>query len=124
MLGQAFANIGLAFSAAFGGPFHAARVIDQLPIEYDDGGSIIGGGGPVYRDCSVQIDMATVAMRQDAGFVEGSTRFIVLAETLTGSLGTDAEVEVLAGPHAGLWTVSSIERDPVAAGWVGTGRRG
>ncbi|MFT4056181.1 MAG: hypothetical protein QM681_16880 [Novosphingobium sp.] len=123
MLDQAFADIGLAFSAAFGGPYHAARVIDQVAPVYDDGGSITTPGGVEYRPCSVQIDVATTAMRQDAGFVEGSVRFIVLAATLTGSLGTDAEVEVLAGPFAGTWSVSSLERDPVAAGWVGVGRR-
>ncbi|MYL97064.1 hypothetical protein GR702_04660 [Novosphingobium sp. FGD1] len=50
-------------------------------------------------------------------------RFVVLAATFTGPLGTDAEVEVLAGPFAGMWSVSSLERDPVAAGWVGVGRR-
>ena len=123
MLDQVFADIGLAFSQAFGGPFHAARVIDQVAPVYDDGGSIITPGGVAHRDCSVQIDVATTAMRAAEGFVDTDVRFIVLAATLTGPLGTDAEVEVLAGPFAGMWSVSSLERDPVAAGWVGVGRR-
>lgn len=123
MLDQVFADIGLAFSQAFGGPFHAARVIDQTDPVYDDGGSIIVPGGVAYRPCSVQIDVATTAMRGAEGFVDTDVRFIVLSATLTGPLGTDAEVEVLAGPFAGTWSVSSLERDPVAAGWVGVGRR-
>lgn len=122
-LAAAFADIALGFSDVFGGPFHSARVVDQLPIEYDDGGSIIGGGGPVYRPCSVQIDVATTDMRQADGFVQTDVRFIVLSASLTGALGTDAQIEVLEGPFAGLWTVSGLELDPVAVGWVGTGRR-
>ncbi|MET0364724.1 MAG: hypothetical protein ABW169_08715 [Sphingobium sp.] len=123
-LADTFADIGLAFSSAFGGPFHDARVIDQTAPVYDDGGSIIEPGGPVYCPCSVQIDVATTDMRQAGGFVQTAVRFIVLAATLDGVLGTDAEVEVLAGPFDGLWSVSRLERDPVAAGWVGIGRRG
>lgn len=124
MLDQAIADIGLAFSAAFGGPFHAARVVDQVAPVYDDGGSIITPGGVDYRACNVQIDVATTAMRAAEGFVDTDARFIVLSATLTGPLGTDAEVEVLGGPFAGMWSVSSLERDPVAAGYVGVGRRG
>lgn len=124
MLDQAFADIGLAFSAAFGGPYHDARTIEQTAPVYDDGGSIITPGGVEYRTCSVQIDMATQAMRDSPNFVQTDVRFIVLSATLAGTLGTDAMIEVLAGPHAGLWSVSSLERDPVAAGWVGTGRQG
>lgn len=124
MLDQAFADIGLAFSSVFGGPFHDARVIDQTAPVYDDGGSIIDPGGVAYRPCSVQIDVATTDMRQADGFVQTDVRFVVLAATLDGTLGTDAEIEVLAGPFVGLRSVSRLERDPVAAGWVGTGRRG
>ena len=124
MLDQVFADIGLAFSAAFGGPFHDARVVDQIAPEYDDGGSIIVEGSVAYRPCQCQIDIATQAMREVAGFVEGSVRFIILSATLEGIISTDAEVEVLAGPFAGQWSVQRIECDPVAAGYVGVGRRG
>lgn len=123
MLDQAFADIGLAFSQAFGGPFHPARTIEQTDPVYDDGGTIIEPGGVEHRECNVQIDVATQAMRQTEGFVDTDVRFIVLAATLAGSLGTDARIEVLEGPFAGIWSVSSLERDPVAAGWVGTGRK-
>ncbi len=124
MLDQAIADIGLAFSSAFGGPFHTARVVDQVAPVYDDGGSIITPGGVEYRACSVQIDVATTAMRATEAFVDTDVRFIVLSATLAGPLSTDAEVEVLAGPFTGMWSVSSLERDPVAAGYVGVGRRG
>lgn len=123
-LAAAFADIGLAFSQTFGGPFHAARVIDQAGAVYDDGGSIVTPGGPVYRPCSVQIDGATQRMREAAGYVDTDVSLIVLADTLAGTLGTEARVEVLAGPHAGVWSVELIELDTMALGWVGRGRRG
>lgn len=57
MLDQAFADIGLAFSQAFGGIFWPAQIITQGEIEYDDGGSIIPGTGePTKRPCQAQVD--------------------------------------------------------------------
>ena len=123
-LAAAFGDIGLAFSAVLGGPFHAARTIEQVGPVFDDGGSIITPGGVLNRPCQCQIDSATDAMRAAPGFVETDVRFIVLAATLDGTLGTDARIEVLEGPFAGVWMVSSIEVDPIAAGFVGRGRRG
>lgn len=123
-LAAAFGEIGLAFSAVLGGPFHPARIIEITETEYDDGGSIISAGGVAYRACQCQIDSATEAMRQQGGFVDGDLRFIILSATLDGSLGTDARIEVLEGPFTGIWSVEAIERDPVAARWVGRGRRG
>lgn len=123
-LAAAFADIGLAFSAQFGGPYHRAQTIEHTPAEYDRGGTIITPGQPFYRPCMVQIDAATDAMRRAPSFVEKDVRFIVLSATLEGALGTDARIEVLEGPFAGVWSVSSLERDPAAVGWVGTGRRG
>lgn len=123
-LAPAFTDIGLAFSGVFGGPYQAARTIEQVDPVYDDGGSIITPGGVAHRACQVQVDVATQAMRTAPGYVDTDARFIVLSATLSGSLNTEARIEVLAGPHAGIWSVSGLERDPVAAGWVGTGRRG
>lgn len=123
-LAAAFADIGMAFSAAFGGPYHRAQTIEQTAAAYDQGGSIITPGRVVHRTCMVQVDSATDAMRRAEGFVDTDVRFIVLAATLEGALGTDARIQVLEGPHAGVWSVSSLERDSVAAGWVGVGRRG
>lgn len=121
---DAFASIALAVSAQMGGPFASARILDPGTPVMDDGGSIVEPGTPVSRTCSVQIDVATDSMRADAGFVQGDARFMILAGTLSGSVGTDARVEVLDGTHAGLWMVSSLERDPAGIGWVGRGRRG
>lgn len=123
-LAAAFADIGLGFSAAFGGPYHPARTIEQVDPVHDDGGSIITPGGVAHRDCQVQVDVATDAMRAAPGFVEKDVRFIILSATLEGALDTDARVEVLSGPFAGVWSIEAIERDPVAAGWVGRARRG
>lgn len=120
---NAFTEIGQAFSAVFSGPFHDARVVEQAPLIYDDGGDIIGGGGARYRDCKAQIDAATQRMRESGGYVDTDVSFIILAGTLDGPLGTEAEIEITAGPHAGLWSVSLIERDPIGAGWIGRGRR-
>jgi len=123
-LADAFADIGLAFSTAFGGPFHDARTIEQVDPVYDDGGSIVTPGGVAHRGCSVQIDSAIQRIREAEGYVDTDVTLIVLASTLAGGLNTEARIEVLAGPHAGVWMVSLIERDTVAAGWVGRGRRG
>jgi len=123
-LADAFGEIGLAFSQTFDGPFFSARTIEQVDPVYDAGGSIVTPGGVGYRTCQVQIDSATQAMREAEGFVDTMMRFIVLASTLDGSLNTEARIEVLDGPHIGVWSVELIDRDPVAAGWVGRGRRG
>lgn len=123
-LAAAFCEIGLAFSGVLGGPYHDARTIEQIAPVYDDGGSIIAPGSVAYRTCSVQIDSATDAMRSAPDFVQSDMRFIILASTLDGALNTEARIQVLEGPFAGTWTVDMLERDPVAAGWVGRGRRG
>jgi hypothetical protein len=62
-------------------------------------------------------------MRGADGYAEGDVRFLILSATLTGTLDTDATVEVTEGPHAGTWMVSAIERDPLAIYYQGRGRR-
>ncbi|WP_314712934.1 hypothetical protein [Sphingobium yanoikuyae] len=123
-LAAAFGGIGMAFSSVLGGPYHAARTIEQVAPVYDDGGSIITPGGVAHRDCQVQIDTAIQRMREAEGYVDTDVALIVLAATLDGGLNTEARIEVLDGPHAGVWSVELIERDTAAAGWVGRGRRG
>jgi hypothetical protein len=118
-----FANVAIGISARFGGPYVPGRVIDQIDPTYDDGGSIVEPGGVSERDCFVQVDVATEAMRQSDGYVDGDARFLILSSTLSGSLGTDATVEVLGGPLAGAWLVSAIDRDPMGIYWQGRGRR-
>jgi hypothetical protein len=105
------------------GPYVAGKVIDQTEQTFDDGGSIADPGVVVERDCMVQVDLATEAMRQADGYADGDARFLILSTTLTGALDTDATVQVLAGPLAGTWLVSAIERDPFGVYWQGRGRR-
>jgi hypothetical protein len=62
-------------------------------------------------------------MRSADGYVEGDAAFYVLAGSLSGKLDTDVEIEVLEGPHAGVWMVASWDRDPLGAYWLGRGRR-
>ena len=114
----------MAFSSVLGGPYHAARTIEQVASVFDDGGSIVTPGSVAHRDCQVQIDTAIQRIRDASSFVDTDVTFIVLSATLDGSLNTEARIEVLDGPHAGTWSVDMLERDPVAAGWVGRGRRG
>lgn len=122
-LATAFAALAEKVAAATGAPFWDGQVVDQAtPGAYDDYGNFVPGSPPTRRNCRVQIDSADWAMRQGKDFVEGMVRFIVLAATLDGGMGTDATVEVLDGPHAGQWLVSSIERDPAAIGFVGRGK--
>lgn len=118
-----FAGIATSASAQFGAPYVSAKVIDQAGQTFDDGGSIADPGTPTERDCMVQVDLATEAMRQGDGYAEGDARFLILSATLNGPLDTDASIEVLAGPNAGSWLVSAIERDPMGIYWQGRGRR-
>lgn len=122
-MAAAFADIGLAFSAAFGGPFWPAQIITNTPAEYDDGGSITVPGGVVYRDCTAQVDAATQAMRQTAGFVEDDRRIIVLADTLSGGVSTQDRIQLLDGPFAGLWMIENVARDTAAIGYELRGRK-
>lgn len=122
-LHAAFADLGLGFSSIFGGPYWPARVIEQGAPVYDDGGSIVTPGGVAYRPCEAQIDTATQRMREAEGYVDTDIAFIVLADTLEGTLDTQARIQITDGPHAGVWSVELIERDTAAAGWVGRGRR-
>jgi hypothetical protein len=118
-----FADIAQGISQAFGGPYVDGIVIDQTGAVFDDGGSIATPGTATERTCQVQVDSVTEAMRQAEGYAEGDARFLILADTLDGSLNSDAAVEVLCGPNAGSWLVSAIERDPCGVYWQGRGRR-
>lgn len=119
-----FAGIAKGLAGAGIALFYAARVIDQADDDLDDGGSIPeDAGNPTFRDCTLQVDSVTEAMRQADGYAEGDVRVLILSATLSGSLDTDATVEVLDGPHTGMWLVSAIERDPAATYWQGRGRR-
>jgi len=120
-----FAGLAQTMTAVFGGPFVSARVIDQAPDAFDDGGSIPDDtADPTFRTCQLQVDIVTDAMRQADGYVEGDLRVLILSATLEGDLDTDATVEVLQGPYTGAkLLLSGITRDPAATYWEGRGRR-
>lgn len=122
-LPAAFASLAQSVGAAMGAPFYDGQIVDQGEAVRDEAGSIVTPGTPVLRACRVQIDSATEAMRAADGFAEGDVRFILLAASFTGSLDTDATVKIAAGDRAGVWLVSSLERDPAGIGYVGKGRK-
>ena len=122
-LPSAFLGLAEMAGAAFGAPFHAGRIVTPGAAVMDAGGSISTPAVPTYRACTVQIDPATEAMRQQDGFADGDVRFILLAASFTGAVDTDVSVEVTEGPFVGVWSVSSLQRDPVGIGYVGRGRK-
>jgi hypothetical protein len=111
MFTDAFAGIAAQISQAFGGPYHAARVITSTPPEYDEGGSIVTPGQVVERACLCQVDAVTEAMRTE-GFTQGDVRLLIIR--LAGDLDTDARVSVDAGPHEGVYSIQAVSRDPLA----------
>lgn len=126
MLSDVFASVATAVSAAVGGPYFPGKVHTVTETEYDDGGSILTPGQPVERDCMVQVDAVTEAMRQAEGFTDRDVRLLVIG--LAGDLDTDALVEVLPAAtvpadHAGLWSIESVSRDPFGVYRECRGRR-
>lgn len=122
-IADAFASIALSVSAAIGAGFHSAVARWPGTATFDDGGSIAVPGTPVEKTCSAQVDAATEAMRLQEGYRDTDVRLLVLAATLDGELDTNASVELLAGPHAGAWSLESVTRDPAGLCWEARGRR-
>jgi len=122
-LADAFADIGLAFSAEMGGPYVDAEAVwPGTPVK-DAGGSIITPGVPVYKPCKVQFDRATQDMRTAPDFLQTDLRILVLAATLGGPLDTTAKIKVQSGSYGGTWAILSCVRDPAGVGYVCRGRR-
>ena len=113
---EAFAGIAAAFDV-----YQPATARWQGEAVTDTGGSIVTPATPVEYACQVQLDTATMAMRQADGFTENDMRLLVL--NFDRDLDTDAEIEILSGIHAGLWSVESATRDPAGIGWEARGRR-
>ena len=114
-----FHSMATAFSSIADGPFHAGVAITVTGAQTDDGGDIISAGSEVRADCMVQRDVCTERMRADADFQERDVRLII---TGLDALTTEAKVEILAGPHAGKYSLRSVDRDPAAFGWECRGR--
>lgn len=120
MLDEAFRQIAGAVSAAVGGPYHPASLLYAGTPVYDDGGSIITPAAPFQVDCTVQVDVATEAMRADAGFMAEDVRLLILGPP---SLDRTPRVHITAGPFVGeVYSLMSVQRDPLAFGWDCRGR--
>lgn len=119
-LAAAFEGFAASVTAAFGAPFYSANRITETAPVYDDGGSIVTPGETVEAPCRCQVDDATEAMRQDAGFAAKDMRLLILG---LDALDTDARISVTEGPWAGTWSIQSVSRDPAGIGWVCRGRK-
>lgn len=115
-------GIARTISARVGAGYFPGKVITTSGATFDTGGSITAPGVVTERDCFVQVDEATSAMRQAEGYAEGDVRLLVLASGLAGGLTPDARIEVTAGPHAGLYSVRSAILDVAASHWDCRGR--
>lgn len=122
-LADAFADIGLAFSATMGGPYIDVEAVWPGVAVKDAGGSIVTPGVPVRKPCKAQFDRATQDMRASPDFLETDLRILVLAATLARLLDTAAQIEVPTGQYAGSWSLLSCARDPAGIGFVCRGRR-
>lgn len=124
MLDELFSSLAQGFAEQFGAPFHDGEAVWPGVPTYDDGGSIVTPADDTRAACQVQIDVASEAMRADAGFIATDMRLLVLAASLDGTLDTTARIEMSAGPYAGTtWTLHSATRDPAGIGWECRGRQ-
>lgn len=119
---ESFAAIAQAFSAAGLGAFYDAKARWPGTAVMDEGGSITTPGTPIAKDCSVQVDQVTEAMRSATGFTDKDMRLLVLCATLDGDLDTGAIVQVLSGPAAGSYSIQSVGGDPCGVAWECRGR--
>lgn len=120
---MALLNGGLAgvFRAAFGGLYLPGRIHRYPPPSFDAGGSIVPAA-PVLIGCRLQVDACTEEMRRAEGYADLDVRLLILADGLP-EIGTDDRVEVLSGPHSGLWAVMGVSHDPAGAAFDCRGRR-
>lgn len=121
-IADAFAGIAVAFSNAGLGPYVDAKAITITDAVYDDGGSIVTPGVVVERDCKVQVESVTEAMRSQEGYTDRDVRLLTLASTLSGALDTSATITVLAGPNPGTYSLQTCSRDPMGAYWESRAR--
>lgn len=111
-------------AALFGevlGPLYLPAVAYSGALSYDDEGEI--SRASTARDCLAQVDSVTESMRSAEGYTATDRAVYVLASSLSGPLDSDAQVEVLTGPYAGVrWRLRDpIERDPAGAYWLARG---
>lgn len=87
--------------------------------------SAYGGDGSLTRTttekpCLVQVDAATERMIRTEGYTTTDRALYILRAGFNGSVDSDCEIAVDAGPYAGSrWKVATpIESDPAAAYWL------
>ena len=115
-----FAAISKSVSATYGGPYHAATMLNWTVPIYDLGGSITAPGELQTRGCMAQVDSVTQSMRLDEGFSDGDVRILII--DLVGDVTTDMQISITAGPFVGKWHIASVTRDPFATYWECRGR--
>jgi len=117
----AFARIATAFSAAGLGPY--APAVARWPgVPVTVGGSIVSPGTPIAKDCIVQIDVATQAMRSEAGFVDTDVAILILCTSVDAEMDTDATISASGGPRPGDYSVQSVAKDSMSTHWICRGR--
>lgn len=96
-------------------PLYLSGTVRSHVTTYSDRGGQTRA--PTSRDCLVQVDQATQAMRAADGFAVTDRALYVLAASLSGELSSDDQITVNEGPHAGAsWRVAEpIDRDPAGA---------
>lgn len=119
-LADTFEGIATGFSDLVGGPFIDATAKWPGTPVYDDGGSIVTPGTPVELPCKCQFDAATLAMREQDGFLETDVRLLVLG---LSAFDTKARIEVASGERAGAWAILTTQRDPAGIGWEARARK-
>ena len=114
----AFANIATALSNAGLGPYKPATASWPGQAVMDAGGSIATPGKPVSVSCMVQKDVATEAMRGEAGFVQTDVALYVLVSGVSRPIDSDATIT----REDETFAVQSVVLDPMATHWACRGR--
>lgn len=124
-LQQAMANIALGVSGAFGGGVGYVDSVAKWPGTpvTDDAGSIVTPATPIEKPCSAMVDKVTERMRLAAGYTDKDVGLFILSATLDAQMDTDGRVTVTTGPHAGIYSVDMIDRDPAGIYWECRGRK-
>lgn len=111
-----FGNLQAALTGALNGLLPSGLLhTDSSPI-YDEGGAITSGGGDDIA-IKVQRDVATYAMQQSDGYVDGDVRLIIVSSVYPN---TDNEVTDGYGDR---WKLMTVESDAVSSHYVCRGRR-
>ncbi|WP_257541033.1 hypothetical protein [Sphingobium sp. CFD-1] len=117
---MALLNGGIAsiFGAALGGLYLPGTLnYAGVPVE-DIEGNVTGHTGGGSWPCRAQVDGATWAMRQSAGYVDGDVRIIVLSAGLPVAINTDMTITVSSKE----WMIEAVEKDAAASHWILRGR--